>query len=209
MKWLVLSLIFSQQLLSADLHFALNLNSQAQSLFSKELKQLGYSNLMLKLNYDEPHNLGGAEKINDLALISIGLNTFKNLNNENLVFIYCHELGHFLAGNPKKSNGWSSTEVQSDYWSAQVCLPQILELTQLQLTNYLKLQLPSFFKFLVVELRINTDELPFYQLPNPDHSEVKIYSSEYVSFQCRFDIYMAGARSGPYPTCVNHSLHSH
>lgn len=47
-----------------------------------------------------------------------------------IAFTLCHELGHYLGGNPKQRihnlNGdWSSAEGQSDWFAAKVCLPQL------------------------------------------------------------------------------------
>ncbi len=47
-----------------------------------------------------------------------------------LEFTLCHEFGHFLGGNPHQVfagniDDWSSSEGQSDWWAATVCLPRL------------------------------------------------------------------------------------
>src|SRR5690606_13527496 len=53
----------------------------------------------------------------------------KGMDEDALLFILCHELGHHLGGAPKKKRGesdidsWSSAEGQADYFAAKECLP--------------------------------------------------------------------------------------
>jgi hypothetical protein len=208
-KLFLIYLFFSTHLFAVDLQTAQQLNSQAQLLFSESLNLHGYSKLEFNLNHEETLNLGGAEKQGDTAIISIGESTLESLSIENFLFIYCHELGHFLGGKPKKTNGWASTEVQSDYWSAQVCLPQMTDLKNQVYTDFIHLKAPLFFEFLAQSIGMNLIEMPFYQKPSIDRTEIKVFDSEYVSFQCRFDILRAGAKSAPYPACASQSLHRH
>ena len=47
-----------------------------------------------------------------------------------LEFTLCHEFGHFLGGDPHQVfagniDDWSSSEGQSDWWAASVCLPRL------------------------------------------------------------------------------------
>ncbi|MFN8846422.1 MAG: hypothetical protein ACK5V3_16885 [Bdellovibrionales bacterium] len=209
MRFFCFLIFLSFKSFAVDFKTALTINNHAQQIFLNALKSQEISDLHFELNSEEPHNLGGARKKYSTAIISMGDRTLESLPLVHFLFIYCHELGHFLGGHPKKSNGWASTEVQSDYWSAQVCLPQLTVLNGIPFDNFLSLHAPAFFEFLAKSLELDGTLLPFYQRPSFQSAETQVFNSEYVSFQCRLDILRAGVHHNPYPSCVGESLHRH
>ena len=105
--------------------------------FRQELADQGVHDFQFLLNLKSPDNLGGASRNSGNATLMIGSDYFfsnsKNqLNLEQFLFIYCHELGHFIGGAPFKKNPgstWASTEGQADYWATSVCLRRTLKLS--------------------------------------------------------------------------------
>jgi hypothetical protein len=65
---------------------------------------------------------------NPIIRITGGMMRNPHLNSDGMALILCHELGHFLGGEPKKLRGsstkksWSSAEGQADYYATAVCL---------------------------------------------------------------------------------------
>lgn len=119
--------------------------------------------------------------------------------------VLCHEFGHLLGGKPRQifpSQGaleaehWSSTEGQSDWWAATVCLPRIYKARGL---------LPS-----EIRDRIENAGLDFalfahfhFERASPAPSLALSASEEppqtltlaYPSLQCRLDTFKTGAES--------------
>ena len=71
-----------------------------------------------------------AEVVKENGLVAIvvwgGMISHPKMNPATFYLLLCHELGHFLGGPPLKSRtGWSSTEGQSDYYSAASCVKDL------------------------------------------------------------------------------------
>lgn len=68
---------------------------------------------------------------NPVIKIMGGMARHPDMTKDGLIFVACHELGHYLGGAPKgfrgrsKRRSWSSAEGQADYYAATKCLPQI------------------------------------------------------------------------------------
>ena len=78
------------------------------------------------------------------------------INEPVLIQLLCHELGHFIGGNPKKkkangSSSWSTIEGQADLFSSGYCLPLFYEHHQ----NLVKQFLSTFTD----DLKISENEL--------------------------------------------------
>lgn len=60
-----------------------------------------------------------------------GLARHQDVTPDGFALVLCHELGHHLAGAPKKKmflfKTWASNEGQSDYWAAAKCFRRIYE----------------------------------------------------------------------------------
>jgi hypothetical protein len=90
--------------------------------------------LSLKLDWENPRVNASAtrdEADNPILILLGGMVRHPQLTPDGLYGILCHELGHHLAGSPKKRRGrsdklsWSSAEGQADYYSTSVCLPKV------------------------------------------------------------------------------------
>lgn len=195
---------------AASTAFALKIHHHAQEIFIQDLKKMGVDSLYFRLDQQETRNLGGARKSGNSGEISIGRDSFAQLTDSDFLFTYCHELGHFLGGAPKKPNSWASTESQADYWSTRKCLTALLpNLTNEQYVNQVQDLALRFFDRLRIEIGPEAANLAFYQRPQPELRESKVFESEYASFQCRFDTLMAGARNEPRPRCLGGLFHGH
>lgn len=144
----------------------------------------------------------------------------KDITDEGLAEVVCHELGHHLAGAPYKmfqsglgpSFGWASTEGQADYWGFSVCLKKYFE----AYPEEVKIK----DKFAKDKCDKNYDEEAdrdtCYHLSNAalssatmlesfssdpvtnfsqktDSRVTNINSSSHPATQCRYDTYIAGA----------------
>lgn len=68
---------------------------------------------------------------NPVVNITGGMLGHDLLENDGLALILCHEIGHFLGGEPKKLRGrstkksWSSAEGQADYFATAHCIKKV------------------------------------------------------------------------------------
>lgn len=68
---------------------------------------------------------------NPVIRVTGGMANHELLTADGLALILCHEVGHFLGGEPKKLRGrstkrsWSSAEGQADYYANAVCLKKL------------------------------------------------------------------------------------
>lgn len=71
---------------------------------------------------------------NPLIRVTGGMANHELLTTDGLALILCHEVGHFLGGEPKKLRGrstkrsWSSAEGQADYYANAVCLKKLFRI---------------------------------------------------------------------------------
>jgi hypothetical protein len=87
--------------------------------------------LKLKMNWQSTRLNAIATKQDHLWVIEFhgGLVSQPQIGMREFSLIFCHELGHFLGGDPKASRGgWSSTEGQADFWSTQSCFKKTQEM---------------------------------------------------------------------------------
>ena len=177
--------------------------------FRQELADHGIQDFQFLLNQKSPENLGGATRNFAHATLMIGSDYFfsnsKNqLSLDEFLFIYCHELGHFIGGAPYKKNPgsrWASTEGQADYWATSVCLRKALKVDADKYKKKVSELSIGFFKKMRRIIGSEASKLDFYALPIASKIESKKFDSEYASFQCRYEIHMAGARRLPPPAC--------
>jgi hypothetical protein len=68
---------------------------------------------------------------NPVLRVTGGMANHELLTTDGLALILCHEIGHFLGGEPKKLRGrstkrsWSSAEGQADYYANAFCLKKL------------------------------------------------------------------------------------
>lgn len=144
----------------------------------------------------------------------------KDITDEGLAEVVCHELGHHLAGAPYKmfqsaygpSFGWASTEGQADYWGFSVCLKKYFEAYPQEVKikdkfaknkcdkNYEEqadrnicyhLSNAALSSATMLESFSSDPVINFSQKTDPLVTSVN--SSSHPATQCRYDTYMAGA----------------
>jgi hypothetical protein len=126
---------------SQDEDLALHMRVENQinhfkSVMSEVVKKQMKKKLIIKLDWDNPRVNASATRddANNAVLIILGgMARHPQLSPDGLYGILCHELGHHLAGSPKKRRGrstklsWSSAEGQADYFSTTSCLPRLFK----------------------------------------------------------------------------------
>lgn len=138
--------------------------------------------------------------------------------------VICHELGHHLAGPPKKTfengPGWPSVEGQSDYFATLTCLKRVFEADsnettdidnqviqslcsdKFQSVNEIKVCkriLSAGLAVSAVSASIRGTELP--DLLQKDESVVTQIFEAHPEPQCRLDTYLSGALEKSRPSC--------
>lgn len=88
--------------------------------------------LVIPYEWDNPYFAAFAKNQGPLLNISLwgGMVRAPGANKLILVTLLCHELGHFIGGEPKQHISgaeWASTEGQSDFYAASVCLPDFVK----------------------------------------------------------------------------------
>ncbi|GEM_PF-1126758 len=163
--------------------------------------------------------------------ITGGMLKLDGFDADSAALVLCHELGHGIGGAPFKdpsaldsSDFPSSTEGQSDYYAARVCLPKIWD--QLPLTE--KVELPVALKkcgsrfeieskeyhhclrtfaamrgFINLRLisKSDTQTISFESFDPTVVKEINLDSRFYPTPQCRLDTLIAGALGQPRPEC--------
>ena len=128
-----------------------------------------------------------------------------------LAAILCHEIGHILGGEPRQTipgAEWSSSEGQSDYFAAKICLPealrqspQVLSIREIdaevkllclshevcEATAQIGLELVRFFQ------KYSYREFYPVQIDTPEKATDVLLRNTYPSDQCRLDTYLQGA----------------
>ncbi len=100
-------------------------------IFSKDGKKL-----IINFKWDNPAvNAYATRDDNNNPVVNItgGMLGHDLLSQDGLALILCHEIGHFLGGEPKKLRGrstkksWSSAEGQADYFATAHCIKKVFK----------------------------------------------------------------------------------
>lgn len=88
--------------------------------------------LVIPFEWENPYFAAFAKNQGPLMSISLwgGMARAPGVNKLILVTLLCHELGHFIGGEPKQHISgaeWASTEGQSDFYAASVCVPNFVK----------------------------------------------------------------------------------
>ncbi|AUN98811.1 hypothetical protein DOM21_06940 [Bacteriovorax stolpii] len=102
--------------------------ARIMGLFSKELQTTGYP-LMLDAQWESPFFGAGVSFYNEQFRMMIlgGTTRIQGMSLDAYAAVVCHEMGHILGGAPHQTitgAEWSSSEGQSDFFAASVCLPR-------------------------------------------------------------------------------------
>lgn len=143
-----------------------------------------------------------------------GLYRHENVDNDGFLLVFCHEVGHHLAGRPVSGSGLS-VEGQADYFATHTCLPLMfadqdnsawvrrnrVSLRVMQLCNrvwgfntsrsYLCQRSLSASEGVALMFHGGGENKP--TLWAKDHSHVETTNSRHPEAQCRLDTYVAGA----------------
>jgi hypothetical protein len=130
----------------------------------------------------------------DQVLIYGGMAKIRGMNEDSLILLICHELGHLYGGFPFKDEyNHLSAEGQADYWATKECFPKVITESNVERGLSAALILTAFF----AEKR----HLPLPTEETPDLSVVTETMLEHPSPQCRLDTFIAGALNHPRPAC--------
>lgn len=111
---------------------AVGLKSKFGKVFSKHFdgKKLG---VLIEWGNSRPNAYASFDDEGaPYVLLTEGMINHRMMNQDSVNLVICHELGHFLAGSPKKNRGrsqkksWSSAEGQADYFATAYCMKALL-----------------------------------------------------------------------------------
>lgn len=113
--------------------------AQIISLFTLEIKKTGFP-VLLDAQWDSPYFGAGVSFYNDQYRLMIlgGTTRIKGMSLDAYAAIVCHEIGHIIGGTPHQTISgaeWSSSEGQSDFFAANVCLPRYFKFKGEELKN--------------------------------------------------------------------------
>ncbi|MBC7458395.1 MAG: hypothetical protein H7235_08965 [Bdellovibrionaceae bacterium] len=197
--------------------------TRAVQLMNPFALKLNLRRIQISKSIDDPANMGCIEIKNHQAQMSIGADIFKDhpgLSEDGYAAILCHELGHIFAGAPiyMKDGANLSTEGQSDYWAAAVCLkklfrafpePEIKTPQASVKSNCDKVYSTNSEQQLCYRVAaagmnamnvlhkslidvIQNDPAGFYKKPDFSNHET-LFSDRYPTLQCRAETFAAGA----------------
>ncbi len=143
-----------------------------------------------------------------------GLYRDKNIDNDGFLLIFCHEVGHHMAGKPLSGLGMS-VEGQADYFATHTCMPMMLadqdnaawiqrnrvSMRVMQLCNQVwgtetarsNICQRTLSASEGVALLFHGDQENKPNLWSKDHSYVETTNTSHPAAQCRLDTFVAGA----------------
>lgn len=192
---------------------------RAQSLFGPYIAISG-NILHIEKNWSTDSSISSASYERPpvyLIKLSGGAFRTKTMTNDGLAFTICHEINHFIGGEPKYSPGyWPSVEGQADYMASNACLKSFWEgedhkdsIAQMEIpraiseicgqealcirsvmAGYVFAENYRQFKLTSVEYG---KKYPPISFSKRDPLVVRETNRSYSSPQCRFDSALAGA----------------
>lgn len=136
----------------------------------------------------------------DQVIVYGGVRFIKNITEDSLALILCHELGHLYAGIPyTDEHNRMATEGQADYWATRTCLPHIIPYLSSSNLNDRERTLQAIE--VITAFYAENRSLPAPQLSTPDLTIVERTLFTHPSPQCRFDTYWAGYLKKDRPRC--------
>ncbi len=155
---------------------------------------------------------------NPLIIINGAMARFEDMNEDSLILILCHELGHHFGGAPKSFRGrsqrrsWSSAEGQADYFATSFCMEKSLKERDWGLVEKLNLSEESYrvlgcessncrrivqasyiVSKMFAALKMSWEEP---SLERTASYEVSQTNFKHPEPQCRLDTYIAGMNCG-------------
>ncbi len=153
-----------------------------------------------------------------------GMIRHPEMTRDGLLLILCHELGHYMGGDPKKFRGrstlrsWASVEGQADYFATSFCLPLVfndqVETKAIYTEDEEKLEnaekrcasnecvRSSLAGLAVARLFATLKEgIETPTLAREDNYQSPVTLQTHPNPQCRLDTFVAGASSEERPLC--------
>lgn len=191
------------------------LMSEIEALFRTDVQKVS-TGFQWDFHWDKPW-LGAGTVLTDERVFKVmlwgGLVRAEKMTLEGLEAVLCHEFGHLLGGTPKQifpvgsagdAEHWSSTEGQSDWWAATVCLPSMYAARGLSPTEIRDRTKKAGFDF-VLFAHFHFEKgtpLPSLSIAAPE-KPAQTLTLAYPSLQCRLDTFRIGADSIPEPTTLS------
>lgn len=160
------------------------------SLFSKELTKTGYP-LILDAQWESPYFGGGVifyEGQFKIMLLGGTVRT-QQMTLEAYAAIVCHELGHIIGGSPLQTitgAEWSSSEGQSDFFAASVCLPRYFKAMGVATDKILESVEKAGFE-MVTALNIFDPSIVIKRFAKDESVATETLINNYPSYQCRYE----------------------
>ena len=151
-------------------------------------------NLVIRLEPLNPRINALINKLENQLVIQVygGILVHSQINESALMLLLCHEIGHYLGGQPLQSkDGWSSTEGQADYYSATNCA-HLIGLNEATFIDA-ALRLTKMYAEVTRE--------PVPELDSCDERVTPRTNFGYPPIQCRLDTLIAGWRGNDRPRC--------
>lgn len=174
------------------------------NIFYRDVYQKMGWPLVLENRWQDPYF--GASAIKDLngryisVFIRGGFIRVPEMTENILALVLCHELGHVLGGEPYQTlpgSEWTSTEGQSDFFAASLCLPKYFQtkahgtLSPAELRK--KILESSLAAVLLFQKYSFQQEKPVSLEQVAPEVARELVRNVYPSSQCRLDTFKAGA----------------
>lgn len=201
----------------ADYSFVID---KFEAVYRPIVEALG-KKLIINRLWENPRVNAGTLRRNNEWIINLygGYARHPLVTKDGFALVICHELGHHLAGPPKKTfqngKGWPSVEGQADYYATLDCMKKVLPeiagsveeensaITELCITeespNACRRVLAAGLSVGAISADLRNREIPDYRTPDP--SIVTVTFEDHPVPQCRLDTYLAGVKKGERPRC--------
>lgn len=165
--------------------------------------------LVFDIQWQSPYFGGGAVLDEHLASVRIfgGMIRTPEMTEDVLAAVLCHELGHFLGGEPYQDilfAEWASVEGQADFFAASVCLPAYFRLHQPMATPVevrTRIEQAALGLFKMSQKYATPDQAPVSLESSAPEVATELNRKSYPTDQCRLDTFKAGASCLTEATC--------
>lgn len=194
---------------------------RVESIYSPIIDGMGKS-LVVRRKWEDGTVNAYAQQSGNSYIISMfgGLARHETITADAFALVACHEIGHHLAGAPKKSSwfgtSWASNEGQADYWGTMKCLRKYFE-TENNQEIIANMQIDPYATKVCQEQFVGVEEIAMCQrasmaglslgnlfralrnlstelkFQTPDQNVVARTNHNHPAPQCRVDTYFAGA----------------
>ena len=167
-----------------------NIPLTIMALFSKEISKTGYP-IQLDAQWESPYFGGGVifyEGQFKIMLLGGTVRT-QQMTLDAYAAIVCHEIGHIIGGTPFQTitgAEWSSSEGQSDFFAASVCLPRYFNSMGVATDKILERVEKAGFE-MVTALNIFDPSIKVLRFIKDESIVLETLINNYPSYQCRYE----------------------